>query len=566
MSSRGSLLFRGGIKSKPVERARLQALTIALAIALCLPPLGGIAEDETDSRIIGNVAPEIELITGETPTTKFSSLRGKWILIQCGGAWHRNSQATGQVFAHIRRALEEKPFELIEFFDDPTVLDVQLFSFRTPVGIRALVAKKRDLDFFQTAYLPAWYLVDPTGVVRWAGGLTDPSTMRHEVGEMLSQDPEFRNACLDPTPKEEELEKMMFLYINKEYAQGEAAAEKILKIEPGNEVALQYLHFCASWTKGYSGAGKLLADHLVAIEPSDRMLIYQALYRYLDTDTAATRDQIRKFAEKYSVSRYMSCILLMFDKLPDALTRNEEDILETAKNTALDEQINVFRGFVYQSQGRLPRAESLFRDNRSRENLSMLPLVANLTRQGRDAEARKVIPSPSQDLDPKNATPRNAWLKMHTDCVMQDWKDAAEYAKRYQTVRTDKAQGILVEWLTTKTLGQNDLAAELHKRSLDFIKSSEKYRVAADILGNNKQPTAEVLTHIDDLNSRFDTALLFILLAWDNEGWGGAIKMLEALQLAFKPPEWPYAVLEQLRTFTLPQLANSPHHPNSVHK
>jgi len=207
-------------------------LAVVLATALCLAPLSGMAVDATASRIIGNAAPEIELITGETTSIKFSSLRGIWILVQCGGAWHRNSQATGQVFAHIRRALEGKPFELVEFFDDPTCLDVQLFSFRTPAGIRALVARKRDLDFFRTACLPAWYLVDPSGVIRWAGGLKDPLTLRKEVGATLSQDPVFLKTSLDPTPEEEALEKMMFLYINRDYAQGEAAAEKGSRSSP----------------------------------------------------------------------------------------------------------------------------------------------------------------------------------------------------------------------------------------------------------------------------------------------------------------------------------------------
>jgi len=141
---------------------------------------------------------------------------------------------------------------------------------------------------------------------------------------------------------------------------------------------------------------------------------------------------------------------------------------------------------------------------------------------------------------------------MHADCVRQDWKDAAKYAERYQEVRPEKAQGLLVEWLTSITLDQKDLAAALHKQSLNLVKSSEKYRVAADFLKNNKQPTAGDLTPIDDLNFRFDTALLFVLLAWENGGRDGAIKMLAALQPAFKPSEWPYAVLEQLRTFTLP--------------
>jgi hypothetical protein len=521
---------------------------LAAAIFPALMPTGhGI---EILRRDIGRTAPEMEMTTLDGTLMKLSSLRKKWVLLQCGGAWHRNSQATGQVFVHIRRALEGLPFEFVDIFDDPTSLDVQLFSFRTPVGIRAQVASRRDLDFCLPASLPAWYLIDPDGVVRAENGLGDPASLRRTIGDVLLKDPEFRNVSLAPLPEEAALENMMFLYIKGDYSHGELSAEKILESDPGNETVLQYLHFCASWTKGYPGAAKLLAAHLQNTKPSDRLLIYQALYRYIDSDTAETREAIRQFALKYPASRYLATILLMFDKLPDALTREEEDLLVTAKNTALDEVVDAFRGFVLQGEGRHPRAEDIFRAKRSRKNLAMLPLVASLTRQRRVQEASGVISS-RPGLDTTNATPQDAWLKMHIDCVMQAWEDAARYAKRYQDVRPEKAQGLLVEWLADMMLDRQTQAAGLQEKALDLFKSSEKYRVAADLLGSNRLPKADDLTRIPDLNFRYDTALLFVLQEWQKGGRNGALKMLATLQPAFPPDEWTYPILEQLRTFTL---------------
>lgn len=528
---------------------------VILALATCLASLSGVAAEGFRDRATGKTAPEIDWISEGSAPTKLSSLRGKWVLLQCGGAWHRNSQATGQVFAHIRKSLEGKPFEFVEIFNDPTILDMQLFSFRTPVGIRAIVAKQRDLEFFRSARLPAWYLLDPTGLVRAEGRLDDPAALRKQIGSVLSSDPVFQKANLAPSPDEASLENLMFLYINRQYPEGEAAAEKILESDPGNEVALEYLHFCALWTKGYSGAGKLLADHLQAIQPSDRMRIFQALYSYLDAGTATSRNNIRMLAGQYPESRYLACILLMIDKLSDGMTREEENLLETAKNTACDEMVDVFRGYVMQDHGWLERAESLFLQNRSRDNLGMLPLVANLTRQGRLEEARGVFPPTREDLNPSNADPKEAWLKIHTACVREDWEEAGVYAKRYRAIRMEKAQGLLVGWLAAKNLRQQDLAAELQKQTLEFVKSSEKYRVAAGLLENKTLPVADDLTPMEDLNFRFDTALLFVLLEWEKSGSDGAIRMLKTLQPAFKPSDWPYAVLEQLRTFTLPRIS-----------
>jgi hypothetical protein len=71
--------------------------------------------------------------------------------------------------------------------------------------------------------------------------------------------------------------------------------------------------------------------------------------------------------------------------------------------------------------------------------------------------------------------------------------------------------------------------------------------VAADLLEKNKLPGVDDLTLIGDLNVRFDTALLFVLLEWEKSP-ASALKLLSAIQPAFEPMDWPYVVLEQLRT------------------
>lgn len=511
------------------------------------------------ARAVGSAAPEIELITGKETTTKLSSLRGKWVLLQCGGSWHRNSQLTGQVFAHIRMALDGKPFEFVEIFDDPTYLDMELFSFRTPAGLRALVARERDLGLLRPSHLPTWYLLDPGGVVQAAGGLKEPAELRKEIGGILSRDPAFADFPRSPTREEGALEKMIFLYVRRNHAEAEACAEKILENDPSNELALQFLLFSSIWTKTYSGGNKLLAKRMQGLQPSDRIQIFQALYRLIEEDSLENRAAIRTFARKYPRSRYLRCVLLMYDKLPDGLTREEEDLLVTANNTALDETVEVFRGFVLQSEGLLGQAESLFRKIRGRERLGLLPLVANLKRQGREAEAAAVIPFPS-DLSPENADAVNAWKKMHTVCVMEDWAGADAYAGRYRIVRPEKAQGFLIGWLAARILARPDAAADLREQSLRMMKSSERYRVASDLLEKNQRPGMDDLAAIGDLNVRFDTALLFVLLEWE-ESPASALKLLSAIQPAFTPMEWPYAVLEQLRAVSLARVET--HRPNS---
>jgi len=504
-------------------------------------------------RAVGSVVPEIELITGMETTTTLSSLRGKWVILQCGGSWSRNSDATGQVFAHIRKALEGKPFEFVEIFDDPSYLDVELFSFRTPAGLRALVARKRDLSFLRSAKLPAWYLLDPKGVVKAAGGIKEPTELRKEIGGILASDPTFPDFPQSPRPEEAALEKMIFFYAQRKHAEAEAEAKKILESEASNEIALEFLLLSSIWTQSYLGGNELLAGYLQNLQPSDRLLIFQALYRYVEKDNAENRATIRRYALKYPASQYLRCIVLMFDKLPESLTREEEDLLVTAKNTPLDEVVEIFRGFVLQSQGRHGQAESLFRKTRSVKRLGLLPLVLSLKRQGRDSEALDVIPFEA-DLNPENANPLNTWMKIHTNCVLQDWEGVESFARRYQELRPQNAQGFLVGWLAANILGRWDAAAEFRDQAMVLMKSSDRYRVAAELLEKSQLPGVDDLMPIGDLNVRFDTALLFILQEWGKSS-DAASGLLATIQPAFEPNEWPYSTLEQLRTDSLPKFS-----------
>ncbi len=501
---------------------------------------------------VGSVVPEIELITGKDTTTKLSSLRGKWVVLQYGGSWHRASRATGQIFIHIREALEGKHFEYVEIFDDPTYTDMELFTFGAPIGLRALVTSQIDLEFFRPLRRPTWFVVDPEGVVRAVGTRKEPSKMRKEIGDLLTSDPTMGEFPYSPSPQEAALEKMMFLYLERNHEEAEAEAQKLLENDPSNEIALRFLLFAAIWTQSYSEGNKLLATYLEKIQPSDQMLIFQSLYRYIENDNADNRAKIRKFAGKYPMSRYLQCIELMFEKLPEDLTREEEDLLISADNTTLDEIVAVFRGFVLQSKGWHGRAEAHFRRIRSQGRLGRLALVLSLKRQGRDEEAAAVVTF-DDHVTPENADPLNSWTKMHQECVLQNWEQAETYARRYQIVRPEKAQGYLVGWLAAKILGKHDVMAESRDQALTLMKSSDRYGLAADLLKRIKLPDVDDLVQIDDINVRFDTAMLFIMLTWEKKHTA-AIDFLAAIQPAFGPDEWPYAALEQLRTDTFPKI------------
>lgn len=504
--------------------------------------------------VMGKSAPEIVFQMDVIRSVRLSEFRGKWVLLHCGGAWNRNSQFTGQVFAHMRRALDGKPVVFVDVFDDPTFLDMDLFSFSTPADFRVRVEKSRDLSLFRPSRLPAWYVIDPAGIVQAAGGLDQPDSLRKKVAGVLATDPDFHNVSLVPGPSESALERTMYLYIEKHYAESEAGAAGILATDPHNELAMVFLHFAESWTKGYDGAEKDLDERIKNHVPSDRLLIYLTLYRHLRHDNAATRAAIRSFADRYPESRYLKCLQIYLDRLPESLTRQEEDLLVTSKNTVLDEHLGIYRGYVLQSQGNHDQAERLFRRIRSPKNLALLPILSSLIRQGRTESASQVLEFP-RDLTPDNAGPVDAWRKMHSESVLGRWEEAARYAARYQTVRPEKLQGFLVEWLAALVVqGQTSRGEELSRKSEEFAKSSDRYGMAARCLAKNVFPSVEEIASLDDGNIRFDTAMFFVLRQWQSAGPDAAVASLAAFQPAFDACDWQYALLEHLRTFSIPFL------------
>ncbi len=516
--------------------------------------LFSLPQTKATRNIVGKSAPEIIFQTPSLRSVKLSEFRGKWVFLHYGGAWNRNSQFTGQVFAHIHRALDGKPTVLVDVFDDPTFADVDLFSFSMPAEFRVRVAKSRDSGNLRPSRLPAWYVIDPTGIVRATGGLEEPESLRKKVGGALATDPDFQNVPLAPDPSESMLERAMYLYIKRNYAKSEAEAAEILANDPHNELAIVFLHFAAAWTKGYGGAEKDIDERLPKThKPSDRLLIHLALYRHLNHATTTTSAAIRSMADQYPESHYLECLRLYLDRLPESLTHQEQDLLVTAKNTALDESMNIYRGYVLQSQGNYGQAEALFRRMRSPKNLALLPLISNLVCQGQLKSASNVLKFP-KDLTPDNAGPADAWKKMHSESVLGRWELAARYASRYRTVRPEKLQGLLVEWLAAIMQKQSSRAEELARESEEFAKSSPHYELAASFLAKNEIPSVREIGILSDGNIRFDTALFFILRQWQRVGPDAAISSSAIFQPAFSAPHWQYAFINHLRMFSIPAL------------
>ncbi len=497
------------------------------------------------SAMIGGGAPELELIGHGDKPFKLSSLRGKWVLLLFGATWSPSSEATALVCSNIRGALEGYPFEFVQVFDDPSVWDGELHGFTQFAGLAAFAGRQFNLRRYYERPPPVWYLIDPKGIVRAAGGASTPDALRTELSRAWSNDSAMKGVSIAATGLQERCEAMVRIPLHGDPQGMVDMAESILRDDPSNELAMRFLLLATQVTLGWEKANKLLAEKTAGRNVTDCTKIFLAESRLVDCDDSRTRNEFLRLQEKYPGSRYLQSMKLVVVKLPDELTAEEEALLFSASSHPMCGLNMQFRAFLLQSKGNYREAEAYF-DRVGYEGLMARLAPADLfNRQGRKEEASRLIAG-RPDLTPENANPTEAWQQMHANTVLMDWKTAAAFARRYQKLRPEKAQGFLVEWLIARRSGDNERTGELRKKALELIRAGKRYEVARKLLDAGREPVVSDFTDIGDLNVRFDTALLFVLL--DAEDKGNPGPALKRAQLAFSCYFWPYSVFNWLRS------------------
>jgi len=494
---------------------------------------------------IGDAAPELELIGHGENAFKLSSLRGKWVLLLFGATWSPQSEATALVGSNIRGALEGYPFEFVQVFDDPSVWDGELFGFTQFAGLSAFAGRQKNLAYYYKRPPPVWYLLDPKGVVRAAGGTPSPDSLRRALSQAWEGDPTMKGASIASTALQAKGEKMVRIDVEEKTQEMEDMAESILRDDPGSELALRFLLHAVIRTKGYTEGNKLLDEKTSGRTLTDCTKIYMSDCRVTESDITKNREELLKLAAKYPGSQYLRCTALPFVKLPNELTNDERDLLFSAWRHPRAWETKLFWGFLYQWEGQPRKAEIYLNQERGRGITGQLALADQLGRQGRADEARALLRG-RPDLTTENANPTEAWEQMHANTVLMDWKMGTAFARKYEKLRPEKAQGFLVEWLIARCAGDNERAGELRKQSLDLMRSSKRYEVATKLLDAQREPAVSDLTNIGDLNVRFDTALLFVMLDWEDKTHPEPA--LRRAQLSFKPGVWPYDVFNKIRS------------------
>jgi len=525
---------------------RFSCLTFAFVLSFCVLSRHLPGED-----LAGLSVPNVELTlvdSEKAETTSLSAFRGKWLLLQFASTHDRDSETMGRLFRHIRESLQGRPFQYVQMYNDPTSADVRLFGAPAGQTIRTTIGRHRDMGILRPKSLPTWILADRNGIVRLSGGWYDPDAIRRQLLKVMSEDAEFSGVNLSASHVQALIEKAGWLHAEKKQAEGLAASEQVLAECPGNEAGLTYFTYCKNWTDGYTKTMQALDEKLRDRMPDEHLRLFQAIYQIIEGDKWSARETILQSAGVHSESLYLRALVLLFTKAPDTLSRPEEDLLVTGARTALDEHVRIYRAYVLQSAGRLEAAETLFRMTRAGGNLGMLPLVDNLARQGRLDEAWRVVQFESKG-DPASASPREAWLRMHVATVVGDWNTAVAFAQRYQKVRPEKMQGILVEWLASRTQGKS--RPDLQEKALNLAAHSDRYTAANALLVEGRLPGPGDIGKFSDQNLRYDTLLLFALLEWEKNGSVAARSLMTDLLPATNVSDWAYAVIEQLRGFTL---------------
>jgi hypothetical protein len=352
------------------------------------------------------------------------------------------------------------------------------------------------------------------------------------------------NAPLAPSRIQALGEKMLQIYDDANPQPMADLAETILQSDPTNELALRFLLHSLVRTKGYASANKLLAQKTSGMSLLDGTKIYMTSCRLAESDRTGIRDELRAWCEKYPESRYLRCLNLLTQKLPGELTPDEKGLLKSAWRQPRAWNIKLYSGFVEQWDGHPEKAQKNFEEERGRGIVGQLALADNLKRLGHTDEADSLVKH--RHLNPEKTNPTEAWEQMLACTVLLDLVEASKFAHAYQKLRPEKAQGYLIGWLAARLSGNDSQAHELRSSSLELMQGSERYLVAKQLLEAQKLPSVTDLTNIEDISIRFDTALLFVMLDWEDKPL--PLPSLKTAQLAFWPGNWPYDILNKLRS------------------
>jgi hypothetical protein len=306
-----------------------------------------LAPSDPEARI-GIAAPELELVGHQDKAFKLSSLRGKWVLLLFGATWSPRSEATAMVASNIREALEGYPFEFVQVYDDPSVWDGELFGFTQFAGLSAVAGQQKNLAYFYKRPPPAWYLLDPKGIVRAAGRTPTPDSLRLALGRAWNDDPAMKGASIAATALQAKGEKLVRIDVEENPQAMADMAESILQDDPGNELAMRFLLHATHYTKDYAAANKLLAEKTSGRTLTDCTKIYVVVSWLVDSDRTQDREDLLQLCAKYPGSRDLQCMNLPVVKLPDELTAGEEALLYSACAHPRSWDVQLFRGYLYQ--------------------------------------------------------------------------------------------------------------------------------------------------------------------------------------------------------------------------
>lgn len=496
---------------------------------------------------IGRGAPNFSFFTTEGKIRRVMDFRGRWLLLQFGGSWCTPSEATAEYFSRIRRALEGRPFEFVEIYDDPSLIDVELFSFTDFSGLRAVTEQKSIPKFYRVGSIPAWYLINPDGVVQAAGAFDSASGLQKIFEKNLAGAAGFEGILLEPSIREAAREEAVALPVSesKNREKQAEAWEAELAIDPNDPRAICGKARTIAWLEGYPKANQFLREKMKTMETvPPQMKIFAIDYGLSDSAMLSAVQNLAALAEEFPLSDYLRAWNLVWTKPPESLTFEEARIVAGAVQQRGNTELKQYLAIYLAGRGKAEGATRLFDGKNESVAWNRLEEAGFLHRRGESAAALELIGPAKGTYTAATANPAQAWQEMLRFAMVEDWSQVEAFAVRYEEVRPKKIQGLLFRWLAARRMNQMEKATALREKVEAFIVGSPRYEVTRPLL--EKDPVRDDFLKIGDEHVRFDSALACVLQSESEGDFDRARKIGRAAIFAFRPPFWCYAILREV--------------------
>ena len=460
---------------------------------------------------IGKPAPELKYLVDHATVEALSSHHGHWVFLNFNRNWAARSERVGLVLSEVQEQLHDQPFDFIQVSTASSNADIALhtaYPFHGTAGylyrIPAAWAHK---------FIPASLLINPDGIVVWAGNLVPTLALRTLLAEQIGSAFPLPDGFVSVTPLRLAEEEAEDVFEKEDHEGGFTRFTALLQDHPDDPWIRWWCVRCLSWVEkpqvnAADWLEKELQDPTHVTDPLQYYLIDQRIRRDpIQTVLPRIDDLLTRYPDSFLLRSYR----IAGTKAPSEVTRPELGVLLLAQMERPYREVTLFTLFAAESLAdTLPLMTSA--PNSGEKDLrgaletllDVLPQIysgdvykeihaAHLARHNDPDGARALVAKVDGILTPETADRAAAYSAMLRHLDILDWKAAGAYAARHTQLTPWNAAGAVVRLYTALHTGDPAAKDAAWQELLTFKTDRKAYLYAQQVMRGEVVPDEDAV-------------------------------------------------------------------------